>query len=588
MKQLILSVSIIILFELLVSECANPRTPTGGPKDTIPPSLVEAFPPSESINTNEQEITLVFTEFINVEKLKTNLIITPSIEIKYKSIPKKNELTLKFEKPFPDSTTITFNFFDGITDVNERTPAVNLTYVFSTGDFIDSLKVSGQVNHLMTGTPSENTIVGLFSYTDTLDIFITKPTYFTSSDEEGQFEIRNIESGSYRILAFVDTNRNLLFDANQEAYGFLSNLIVLDTNVNNLIIPLVKQDASKLRLITTRTLGSHFDVQYSKSLEQISLSTNIQYGLSDDFKTVRIYQPDNFNIEDSLQSHIKAIDSLGNEQLDTLFINFNKNNRAQDKFKLELTPSGRKITPIQDYLLTFNKPVTTFNPEFIRYEKDSTFHYPLDSLINFNWNDIQNQLSFTSTFDTTNYFKDQKQLIAAADTIVLDTTIFPIKPDTLIGKVNLENKKIQSRDKQPSNVRKPPQLSNSIDLIFGKGTFISVENDTLKKVTAKASFIKQPETGIIILNIITEKPSYLVQLLDPSYNVLKEFTEEPEIIIANLIPDKYGIRILIDNNQDGEWSIGNILQFVEPESVYILDSFTTLRENFEVTLDITF
>ena len=590
MKQLTYSVLLILIFELLLSECANPKAPTGGPQDTIPPTLLETFPPSESINTNEREIILVFDEWINAEKVKPNLIITPNIDIKYKTITKKNELILKFEEAFPDSTTVTFNFFDGVTDVNERTPAVNLTYVFSTGDFLDSLKVSGFVNDLMTATPREKTIVGLFAYTDTLDIFITKPTYFTSSDKNGVFEIRNIKSGTYRLVAFADQNRDLLFDPSQEAYGFLHDLIVLDSNVNNLIVPIIKQDASELKLITTRTLGSHFDIQYSKPLEQVIISAKMKYGLSDDFKTVTIYQPDDFNMADSLESLIQVADSLGNEQLDTLFIKFNSNNRIPETFKLELEPSSNKIAPTQDYTLTFNKPVKTFNPTLMHYAKDSSFKYPLGSLISYKWNTTEDKLTFTSSFDTTRYFNEQKQVISAADTFVRDSSKFLIKSDTLIGKEDLRNRKGQLQDQPRTEDKRPPlpKMSNSIDLKFPKGTFISTENDTLQEVVSKGSFNKQREIAIIILTINTQKPSYLVQLIDPSYKVLKEFPGNPEIRIDNLQPGKYGIRILIDDNQDGKWSIGNILKYVEPESVFILDGFTTLRENWENPIDISF
>ena len=572
MKNLTLSVLLILIFELLLSKCANPKAPTGGPKDTIPPNLIETFPPSESLNTNEREITLVFDEWVNAEKITSNLIITPNIEIKYKSITRKNQLVLKFEEAFPDSTTITFNFFDGVTDANEKTPVVNLTYVFSTGDFLDSLKVSGVLNNLLTGTPREKTIVGLFTHTDTLDIFTMKPTYFTSSNDKGEFEIRNIKSGTYRLVAFDDQNRNLLFEASQEAYGFLSDLIVLDTNVHNLVVPIVQQDASEFKFINTRTLGSNFDIQYSKSLASASLSVNMAYRLSDDFKTLRIYQPDDFNINDSLQAIIHSADSIGNEGIDTLFIKFNENKRTAEPFNLEIAPSGNKIIPVQDYTLMFNKPVKTFDSALIYYAKDSSLTYPLDSLIDFHWNETKDQLKFTSSFDTTHYFNEQKRAIAAADTFNVVTTTIALEPDTASRQRALPL----------------PTMSNSIYLKFPEGTFISIEKDTLKEVVKTFSFIKQPEVATIILTITTEKPSYTVQLINPSYNVLKEFPANPEIRIENLQPGKYGIRILIDDNQDGKWSIGNILKYIEPESVFILDSFTTLRENWENPIIITF
>jgi len=581
MKQLVASILLILLFEVLLSECANPKAPTGGPKDTIPPTLLESFPPAETINFDEQEIRLVFDERITADKLSSNLIITPNIEIKYKTFIKKDEFVIKFEEPFPDSTTITLNFFDGITDANEQTPAVNLTYVFSTGNFLDSLQVAGEVKNLMTAKPMEKIIVGLFPFSDTLDIFKTKPMYFTSSDNEGMFGITNIKKGTYKLLAFSDKNRNLTFDASVEAYGFLANPIVLDSNVLSLSIPMIRENATELLMVASRSLGNYFDIQYNKSLNTTQLSTDFDYNVTEDLKSIRIYKPKEFILTDSLETFVTASDSLGNSRIDTVFVKFNENVRNAAQFVTSIEPqSKKKIDKSTRYNLSFNKPVTTFDDALIHYSKDSTISILLDSTINFEWNNTRTQLSFISTFDTATYFLQQKKLIQARDSIPSDTlsdqALSAIKDSTL------------TETPKPRKKSPPSNVSSSIDLQFPEGTFISIEKDTLQAITNSYTFFKQPDLGLIFLTIATETPKYTVQIIDKSFSVVREFEGQANIKITNLLPGDYGIRILIDQNEDGNWSKGNILKNQEPESIYLFPEFTTIRANWENTLDISF
>jgi len=581
MKQLVASILLILLFEVLLSECANPKAPMGGPKDTIPPTLLESFPPAETTNFDKQEIRLVFDERITADKLSSNLIITPNIEIKYKTIIKKDEFVIKFEKPFPDSTTITLNFFDGIADANEQTPAVNLTYVFSTGNFLDSLQVSGEVKNLMTAKPMEKIIVGLFPFSDTLDIFTTKPMYFTSSDKEGMFGIANIKQGTYKLLAFNDQNRNLTFDASAEAYGFLADPIVLDSNILNLSIPMIRENATELLLMASRSLGNYFDIQYNKSLNTTRLSSDIHYNITEDLKSIRVYKPEEFVLADSLETFVTASDSLGNSRVDTVFVKFNENVRNAAQFVTSIEPqSKKKVDKTTRYTLTFNKPVDRFDSALVHYAKDSTISIQLDSTINFEWNNTRTQLSFISTFDTTAYFLQQKNLIQERDTIMSDTLVNRGVTESLDSSATETSK--------PKKKRSKSNVSSSIDLQFPEGTFISIEKDTLEAITNSYTFFKQPDLGLIFLTITTETPKYTVQLIDKSFTVIREFEGQADIKITNLLPGDYGIRILIDQNEDGNWSKGNILKNHEPEPVYLFPEFTSIRANWENTLDISF
>ena len=121
MKYFLQLIIIILLSVTAFHRCANPGRPTGGPKDTIPPILINAIPVSGTTNFKDQIIELEFSEYINADKIQQELIITPKTDIRYKSIVKRNKLILKLDQALEDSTTYYFNFANGVTDITEKT-----------------------------------------------------------------------------------------------------------------------------------------------------------------------------------------------------------------------------------------------------------------------------------------------------------------------------------------------------------------------------------------------------------------------------------------------------------------------------------
>jgi uncharacterized protein (DUF2141 family) len=564
MKQLLYSIIIILVLDALLSNCANPKTPTGGPQDTIPPVMVNAIPANGELNVNTQEIEITFDEWISTEKLSQNLIITPQLDIKYKTLVKKNTLTLKFEEPFPDSTTITFNFFDGITDITEKNPAVNLIYVFSTGSYLDSLSISGKITTLFSQVAVEKMTVGLYRFNDSLDVFKTKPTYFTSSSKEGTYKISNIKNGQYKLVAFKDENRNMLFDASTEMYAFYTGTIQLDSSFNNIDLTAVKINATELRKLSSKANGRYFDIRYSKPIDSISSLTTIPYHLLEDRTTVRYYQPSNYLLGDSIQIIQQVYDSLANNKLDTLFVKFNESVRKPAEFNLVITPQPKSIDVLHTYNLKFSKPIISFDQTLLSWKKDSTYTMYLDSTAQLHWNATRTHLKLIHQFDTTAYYKFQSELLEQTDTAVADTTQIS-KTRSTTGKI-----------------------TKGITLTIEKGAMISAENDTLKGITQPVTFIQLKQTGTIILNINTEETHYTVQLINKQLQVIKEYEPFRTKKITKLTPGDYGVRILIDTNKDGKWSYGNILKDEEPEKIFLFPDFTSLRANWEVSLDIAF
>ena len=94
---------ISLLFSILIIyACATVQSPTGGEKDEKAPILYESNPADQSINFKGTEIRLFFNEWMKLEQIQNELIITPREEIDYEANLKKQELIIQLEKPLKE------------------------------------------------------------------------------------------------------------------------------------------------------------------------------------------------------------------------------------------------------------------------------------------------------------------------------------------------------------------------------------------------------------------------------------------------------------------------------------------------------
>ncbi len=567
MNRILIKSFLLLLLVQLFQECANPVNPTGGPKDTIPPLLISSKPQLEELNYSSNTIELEFSEMVTADKLKTDLVITPITETKFSQLVKKNKVIIKFEEPFSDSTTYTFNFFKGITDITEKNPPENLVLAFSTGDYIDSLSVSGNIKDLLSLKDEQGILVGLYVNTDTLDYEKEKPKYFTTSIESGIFKINNIKVDTYRLFAFKDDNGNALFDPDKESHGFISGEIQLNQNIDSLEVFMQLIDVTEFQRISARPFGRYFDIRYNKEIMDYSL-LRIDTGkispmskLNEDKTTVRIYN--SLGIEPSVDSVgiiIKARDTTNTYLNDTLYVLFNESSRKSDPFT---AVSNVRISSdnIVYGEIDFSKPVDTLSRDLIRFQADTLFSQVILNDSNYQWNFNRTQLKFSETFDW-KYYNDS-----------VNNYVYKLMRDT--STLATEDDSIDYRYKEFRTV-----LTD-----FPKGSFISIESDTLEEFSAKLSRINTAEFGVIRLKINTFQESFILKLLDSKGNTVREFANEKQKQLNLIPPGTYSIKIFIDTNNDGQWKPGDLLNDIEPEPIYIYPQSTELRANWEVSIE---
>jgi len=62
---------------IFISGCAQMAFPTGGDRDSLAPVLIKATPQNKTIHFSGNKITLSFDEYIELQDLQNNLVVSP-------------------------------------------------------------------------------------------------------------------------------------------------------------------------------------------------------------------------------------------------------------------------------------------------------------------------------------------------------------------------------------------------------------------------------------------------------------------------------------------------------------------------------
>lgn len=580
MKYFLISLLIITTSSLYLYSCATRSVPTGGPKDTIPPRLINTIPANKSLHFNGKTIVLEFDEFIKTKDLNNQLIITPRLQEDIEQKINKRTLIINLNEKLDSNTTYTFNFQEGVQDITESNPAKDLVLAFSTGDYIDSLYIEGTVKDLLTDKVLENAVIALYPYGDTTDVFNHKPQYFTRSKKDGYFRLENLKNNIYRLYAYHDANKNLTLQSDTEPYGFVADSIVLDSSVTDIFIPTVKRNVKEFILQSARPSGKYYEIRFSKYIEDYTLtpientSDTIISNKATEHNIIRVY---NTISSDSILTIVNAFDTVGQQVIDTVAIKFAPTQRKSDPPTSKITPATN-TSIIENYegTIEFNKPIKTLNLDSIFFYYDSLMVVPIEEP-ELEWNKFKDKLTIKKKLDKSLLEREIPQPEGVpTDTINQEQEDYSEEIEDII------TQPVEEREKK---VNKFEKRDNQVILFLGKGSFITIENDTLPEIKAVYSFVKLEDVGLIKGSINTEFTSYFIQLLDKSGKVIRELESKQSFIFYNLSPGEYRIRILIDNNGDGEWSLGNILENIPPEEIYFYPEPLIIRANWERELE---
>ena len=227
MKKILLLVAVVFGFLwIMPTGCAVIVPPTGGPKDSLPPVFLGSTPKDSSVHFNAKEVVLNFDEYVDLDNVFNNLIVSPLSKRTPTVERHLRQVTIKIKDSLEPNTTYAYDFGKTIKDVNEGNVLKNFTYVFSTGDHIDTNTVSGTVRLAETGGVDTTLLVVLYTNFSDTAIYKTQPKYYTKIlDSTGKFVFHFLPENEFKVFAIENSY--------MKNYGDSTALFAfLDTTIN--------------------------------------------------------------------------------------------------------------------------------------------------------------------------------------------------------------------------------------------------------------------------------------------------------------------------------------------------------------------
>ena len=526
--KLILFVGILVM----LVNCANRGTPSGGDKDTEPPKILRSSPENYTTNFKQLEIKVHFDEYVKIKNVQKQLIVSPPMDPAPDVSPMGSAskyITIKINDSLRPNTTYSFNFGQSIVDNNEENPFAYYKYIFSTGSYIDSLSVKGAIVDAEKREAEKFVTVMLYevdsTFTDST-VFKTKPLYVTNTlDSVSTFSIDNIKAGKYRLVALKDENSNYTYQQKSDKIGFYDKEITVPTD-SFYELKLFKEIAD---------FKMERPIQIAKQ--------KIQFGYRGDPKATTIEmiegKPAGFEYrivkdpqKDTLYYWYKP-----NVALDTtLFVIKNKTytDTLKHRFR-ELKVDSLKITASVSGSIDYDKDFSIeANVPFDKLDEERIKIIDKDSI----------NIAFKTEFDT------------------------------------LKNSYRFEFDKSEDNAYKIQFLPEAITDFFGN------VNDTLNYALKTKKYSELSDVRVSLIN--AEYP-LIVQLTD-SKGVVKyeQFSDEPRMFdFRHITPGTYYLRVVYDTNGNRKWDTGNYLKKIQPERISYMEKIVDARTGWDLVEEFT-
>lgn len=515
----------VFLFSIIffVIGCAKRGTPDGGPKDEDPPVLLRAQPANNSSNFNSEKIRIYFDEYVKLEKINSQLIVSPPIEKSgYSIFPQGGAskfIDIELKDSLMKNSTYSFNFGQALVDNNEGNLLPFFKYVFSTGNYVDSLEVSGNVNDSYNVDTDEFITAMLYPidslYNDSI-IYNGKPLYVSNTLDSTNFKFTNLKMGTYNLVAIKDYNNNYRYDPLTEKIAFNETFISIPND-------------------------SLFNLDVFKETPEFKIFKPFQENEN------RI----NFGFQgevENLDIQIKSLNNLNSvitfdKEKDTLY--FWLENSNFDSLNFEI----KNKTYEKSFLFKFQKK---------ELGKDSLQLKQQSQIL-----ELSNKLVLESTTPVTKVNTHKIQIFNRDSLPVLFETRIDDYTNIIIDFEVLPN------DSYYVNI-----MPNAIIDLFQKTT--DSLNFTFK--TKKIS-----EYGKIFFKPIQKKYPLIVDLI----NIKGEVIDSQYLALAtencvfeNIVPGEYNIRLVEDNNENKKRDTGNFLEKIQPEKIYFNNEIIKVRANW--------
>ena len=518
------------LLSIFWSGCANIGQPDGGIRDITPP-LMDTAQSTPGLQRNfhpdqdHEPIILKFNEWVKLEDAFKQVIISPPTQYPPEILLKGKGVQIKLDprEVLLPQTTYTINFGKAVKDLTEGNVVKDLRYVFSTGDIIDTGSINGKVQEALTRDTKEDLLVMLYYSDDDTIVYKRKPIYFSRTNKDGSFIIRNIKDTTYKIMVLEEANSNYLYDQDKENIGFFQRRVHTGEDSSVIHIAYYKS------FIKPKVTGYSTDVpgltkiNSNVTLEDLEVkaltdSMHLYTMLSKD--TLMVYylpaSAKNWQLEVSTKSKI----------IDTIPINKFKK-QSIDSFKaIDVVKGLQVLAPDEFKAIAFNHPVGSIDTNLIRLTDDTT-------------NEIL-------------------PLRINSDSI----------PNTFF-------------------LHCPCQESHTYTLRILPGAVKDYASNAMKDtIKLNLKGLGQDEGGSLIIDVtdLDSTKEYAISIVQDDKARMTRIVRsasKAEIQYLHLIPGGYAIQIVEDINKNKKWDPGDYITKTPPEKILVQKNYN-VRANWEL------
>lgn len=534
----------LILLILIAASCAKIGMPEGGPKDNTPPKAIRSKPENNSTNFNGKEIEIVFDEYIELKNLRDELMISPPLSSNPKISSRLNKLKISWEEDLRENTTYIFDLGDAIVDHNEGNALKGYVFSFSTGDNIDTFFYESKVVDAYSLEPIIKKTAMLYNAEDSIDISVDKPNYITRTDSSGNFRFKNIREGSYKVVIIDDKNQNLLYDPKLESIGFLDHSIIArnhgkDTIIEEKVIYFntLKEEVKEIKskTITTR---HRLDLVFTFPLDS---------GLFIEFKTPKLSGLDDENLYYSIS---KGRDSLSLFALKHSF----------DSLEIKVGDSGFA----EDIRLRYKEKKTEKTDSISKHEDDKRFKIKKPKKEHPHYMDLLLEMPYP-IFDSNSY---EIVSINKKDSLATPVLIYIYKEDPLYLRVDQDLEE-----------------GREYEYIIEEGTFENLLGEKNDSLVFSIKTTSSREFGSFSINIKDSiESSIILELEDSKKKIIRrERGSIGEGFEFNyLSKGRYRLRLIYDENNNGNWDMGDYENGILPEKVIYYPKSINIIENWDI------
>ncbi|MBD5313369.1 MAG: hypothetical protein HDS06_04000 [Bacteroides sp.] len=206
----------ILVVTAFLAACASIGHPEGGPRDVTPPVFVRSTPKPGQVNVSGNRIVIEFDENVSLDDAMNKVVVSPPQRTTPSVSANGRRATVELRDSLIPNVTYTVDFADAIKDLNEGNILDGFALDFATGDSIDTLRISGMLFEARTLEPAQGMIVGVYSNLSDTAIKTLPLERITKTNQLGQFTIRGLKPGDYRIYAINDVNRDYHWDRSED------------------------------------------------------------------------------------------------------------------------------------------------------------------------------------------------------------------------------------------------------------------------------------------------------------------------------------------------------------------------------------